>query len=359
MKILYIANIRMPTEKAHGIQIMKACEAFVTQGHELTLFVPRRKTSIHESPFVYYGIKSEFPIKRIVTLDIVSWGAFCFIIQSIFFAICVRVSLPKYDVLYGRDEIVLATLALFGVRRIVWESHDGSWNAWARFLSSRMKSLVVVSEGAKQLYIKRGVPKEKILVAPNGIDIDHFKNSETKEVARRRLGLPFDKKIVMYIGRLDGWKGVDTLLDASLLILGDIQFVIIGGEPEQVKNFSVTYPHVTFLGHRPYVELPHNQAAADILIIPNTGKDPILKLFAHMASGRPIIASDLPSIREVAGNDVFFVSPDNPKKLAETIQDVFKNYEEILNVSSRAFLRVQNFSWDMRARKITEFILTV
>ena len=54
MKLYYIANARIPTEKAHGVQIMKMCEAFVDAGHEVKLIVPKRKNPIQEDPFAYY-----------------------------------------------------------------------------------------------------------------------------------------------------------------------------------------------------------------------------------------------------------------------------------------------------------------
>ena len=51
MKITYLANIRLPTEKAHGIQITKMCESFASLGHEVTLVVPDRVSAITTDPF--------------------------------------------------------------------------------------------------------------------------------------------------------------------------------------------------------------------------------------------------------------------------------------------------------------------
>ena len=64
MKILYIANARMPTEKAHGIQIMKTCEAFAELGHEVELILPWRFNPIKEDIFEYYNVKKNFKIKK-------------------------------------------------------------------------------------------------------------------------------------------------------------------------------------------------------------------------------------------------------------------------------------------------------
>src|SRR3989344_6026752 len=74
MRIAYLANIRLPTEKAHGLQIMKTCEAFVKAGHEVELIVTDRKTPITEEPFAYYGVKTKFTITRLSVPDTVHWG---------------------------------------------------------------------------------------------------------------------------------------------------------------------------------------------------------------------------------------------------------------------------------------------
>ncbi len=87
MRILYIANIRLPTEKAHGVQIAKMCEAFVLQGVEVELVVPTRRTHITENPFAYYGVKKVFSIKRIFTFDWVAYGRFGFLVQTASFAL--------------------------------------------------------------------------------------------------------------------------------------------------------------------------------------------------------------------------------------------------------------------------------
>ena len=64
MKIYYIANARMPTEKAHGIQIIYMCKAFADAGMDVELVIPRRLNPIKDDPFDYYGVKRNFRIIR-------------------------------------------------------------------------------------------------------------------------------------------------------------------------------------------------------------------------------------------------------------------------------------------------------
>lgn len=365
MKIDYIANIRFPTEKAHGIQIAKACEALAKLGENITLIVPTRKTPIKDAPLSYYGVQTPFPIRKLFAFDTVSFGLIGFWVESFSFAVSVLGYLRSHshEVIFGRDELVLAILWLGGNRAIFWESHDGTWNIFSRFITKRAKGIVVVSEGLRNFYIEKGVPAEKIFATPNGIDLSKFANPESMEVSRKRLGLPLDKKIALYIGRLDGWKGVDTLLEASKLLSENIVVALIGGENAQIESLKLKYPKVIFLGFRSYSELPDNQSAGDVLIVPNTGKSDIsvrftspLKLIAHMASKRPVVASDLPSIRELVGeNEAVLVAPDDPNALAKGI---LKALEPIVGgrVAWGAYSKVAQLDWGIRAKAVLAFL---
>src|SRR3989344_2146866 len=91
MKLIYLANIRLPTEKAHGAQIMKTCEALVELGHDVELVVPDRASIISEDPFVYYGLTTRFPVRRLPVYDTIGeYGKLGFYIESFSFAYAVR-----------------------------------------------------------------------------------------------------------------------------------------------------------------------------------------------------------------------------------------------------------------------------
>ncbi len=361
MKIAYVTNVRMPTEKAHGIQIAKACEAFANNGHEVELIVPTRRTPIKESAFAYYGLKENFRIRKVFTLDTVKWGRAGFLVETFSFALSAAACVKKDELIYGRDELVLAILMFFGAKRVIWESHDGAWGSVAAYVAKRSRALIVVTEGAKKFYIDKGVTADKIFAISNGVDLAAFANSQTKEDARTRLGLPHDKKIALYIGRVDGWKGTDTLLEASKLLPESVQVAVIGGEDKQVALLRTKYPRVTFLGYRPYRELASNQAAADVLVVPNTAKDRTstlftspLKLLAHLAAKRPVVASDLPSIREIGGEAVLYVLPDDPKALSEGILEALG--DKGAGLVKEAQIRVFRYDWGNRAATILSFL---
>ena len=84
MKIYYIANARMPTEKAHGIQLAKMCEAFVNGGADLELVLPNRR-NVGKSIEEFYGLKHKIPVRKLSVIDIYNSGRLGFIAGSLSF----------------------------------------------------------------------------------------------------------------------------------------------------------------------------------------------------------------------------------------------------------------------------------
>ena len=75
MRLLYCANIRLPTEKAHGLQIMQNCEAFADAGADVSLWVARRwdKSALGQvrDVWAHYGVKRNFALRRLPTIDLI------------------------------------------------------------------------------------------------------------------------------------------------------------------------------------------------------------------------------------------------------------------------------------------------
>lgn len=227
--------------------------------------------------------------------------------------------------------------------------------------------IVVISQGLKDDFINFGIKESNLLIARDGVDLDLFNIEMTKEEARNKHHLPLDKKIVMYSGHLFEWKGAGVLLGAARKFQDRALFVFVGGTDYDVQKFrqkAGDLDGVLMLGHKLYDQIPSLLKAADILVLPNSSKEEIsnrytspLKLFEYMASQRSIIASDLPSIREVLDeNTGYFFKSDNVNSLATVIDQVLSNEPEAMEKSRAAFNMVKSFTWQERSRKILNFI---
>lgn len=361
--LLYIANIRIPSERAHATQVMKMCEAFARSGEKVVLALPRRRGRLADDPFRYHGSEAIFEITYLPCIDTVSFGRLGFYLESVTFALAALFfSLKKRpSVAYGREPLALLLCRLFG-QRVAFESHRGEWNAIVRLLARLQVPFVVISKGIATYYRRRHIPPEQLLIAHDAIDLVAFAERAPKDDARAALGLAKKDLIALYAGSLEEWKGYRTLLTASHLLPAPWKVVIIGGSSEKVALLQNEFPEVHFAGYRPYTELPLLQRAADVLVIPNSAGTPLsshftspLKVFAHMAAEVPIVASDLPSLREVLSDEMaIFVSPDSPRRLAEGIAAAHTG--EGKKKAKAARKAAKDHSWEERAAAILKYL---
>jgi len=371
MKIIYIANARIPTEKAHGIQIMKMCEAFALHHAQVELFIPKRFNWIKQGSFEYYQIKKSFKIRKFPCLDLIPFdklvGHLGLWIESITFFIFLfpRILFEKAKIIYTRDRFFLP-LVLFK-KNLIFEAHTFPKNyfLYSLFLK-KIKKMVVITQELKRAFGEQGIEPNKILVAPDGVDLAKFNIEETKEECRRKLNLPSNKKIILYTGHLYKWKGAQILAESAQFLPDNVEIYFIGGTKKDIKEFKVQSSKfkINIVGHRPYSEIPFWLKAADVLVLPNSGKEDIskhwtspLKMFEYMASQRPVVASDLPSIREILNeNNALLVEPDNLEELIKGLKNVLKDPDLFGRISNQAFRDVQNYTWEKRAQKILKFI---
>ncbi len=352
--------------------IVQMCNAFAENGHSVTLCVTDRKTSIVEDPETYFGVPFQFVVKRIAVPDIAGRASyipsplrpFLFTIQRMVFTWRVQSFLKGnvWDLVYGRDEWILFLLSYLTRIPRIWESHEAKFSYVARRLIPRIQKLVVISEGIQAYYEKQGIQRDHICVAHDAVDERFFAPHVSMDEARRALGITTRKPVVLYVGGLEAWKGVDTLLCTSEK--SDIfEVYIIGGKEMELEKLRRQYPRVHFLGSRPYKDLPINQQAADILVIPNTAKIALsaeytspLKLFTYMTAKKPIVASRIPSITNVLSEDEsFFFTADDPHSLCDTIMSVFNQSEESKRRAENAYKKSYQYTWKARAEGILNF----
>ncbi len=373
MKLLYVANIRLPTEKAHGIAIMKMCEALTRAGIDVQLVVARRFTSFAGTPHEAYGIRDLFKIVRLPVIDLFGVGLrgrLPFLVEcltfytSLFFWLLLQ---PRERIIYTRNRTALLC-ALFGFR-VIFECHARTSKRFLFFLARRAVRIVVISHSLKDEFLQAGFKEEHLLVAPSGVDVERF-GGISKAQARGELGLPHGQFLAVYTGgftSLGEDKGVLDVFDA-LVRARAVHFLAAGAKPEELVRYSEQAramglsERVTLLGHVPHGSIPLYLCAADVLLMPYHSQryrhhlSP-MKMFEYMASGRPIVASDVPTVREVLDeHSAMLVPPGNPEAMAEAFMRLAQDPQLGERLAAEARSRVYRYSWEERARRVVDFI---
>ena len=379
-KLIYISHIRYPSNTTHAGFAMRTCQSFARQGQQVELWMAKRHNPefADQDPFTFHGVEKNFTIKYIPTIDWMRFlGDFGFSLMLLSFSTALALygfwrSLREKFVFYGHDTRDLLFLLLVS-RRVMIEIHDfyriKFGNRWAL---NKALGLVVTNQGKINSIEKEyGVSKEKMLHRPNSVDMEKFKVSQSVAETREKLNLPQDKKLVVYIGHLAYWKGVYTLADAARHLADDTLIYMIGGEEadraalkEHIEKDPDTASKIVFVPHQPYEMMPLYLHAADVLVLPNTAKDEAsrvetspVKLFDYMAAGKPIVASDLPSIRNIVDERaVLFFVADDERSLADALSRVIGGDHEVSERVAFATKEVAQYSWAARAKAIVEFI---
>lgn len=209
---------------------------------------------------------------------------------------------------------------------------------------------------------------DKIKVIPLFVDTSHFYPRDP-EVKRRELllSLPREtRKIVMYIGRLAKYKGLEYLIRAMKFLNKEYSLVIIGEGPLKEELVAIVRENlledrVLFLKHVPYSELPYYYSAANVFVLPSINRAEAFGLVAleAMACGTPVITTELgtgTSYHNVSGKTGLVVPPKNSKALAEAIKQICEE-DWKSNRTSAILDRAKQFSIENFKKLILEVIL--
>ena len=359
MKLVYVAHVRIPTEKAHGIQIMKMCEALAGEGADVELVVPDRKNAITDDAFAYYGVKPTFKIVRLPSIDLLRFGALGYFVSVWSFLRAARryAALRPDARVYTREPLAPSYFP-----SAVVELHTRSGSRFVRRAIRKAQRLVAITQGLKDDLVRDGVAAERITVLSDGVDLAEFEHLPSRAEAREKTGLPQDAKIALYAGSFSmySWKGVDVFLESAKLV-PEVLFIGVGGTEAEARALAGELPqNVRCVGRKPHSEIPLYLRAADVLVLPNKAGDSMsekytspLKLFEYMASGTPVVASDLPSIREALSEEMaLLVHSNEAQALADGIRSALANPDAAGTRASRAREAAARYAWSARAARI-------
>lgn len=370
----FVMHLRVPTEKAHGLQIAKTLDALAKSGEFVGLWIPKRTNAIREDISKYYSLDQGFPVLNMPTPGFLRLarvlGKWAYWLDALgFFLVVAFARIPKDAVCYTRSAELAWLLEKKGCQTF-FEAHSwpSSKGRLFKMLLNNVSLIVANSGGTADEFRRRGFTR--VEVVPNGVDIERFRNLPEKDAARRTLGLPVQKKVVVYTGAFYGWKGVPFILETWQKYFSQdahMHLVLVGGDERDLRKHGGydayrNSGNVSLVTHQPSATIPLYLAASDALVIPNVPvtKESVqytspIKLFEYMASGRPIIAADLPSIREILSEKAgYFAKAGDAEDFARIITGVLGNEAEARERASSAQRVSEKYSWQHRATLLRE-----
>ena len=362
MKIVYISNSIIPSRTANSIHVMKMCQAFADNGHEVVLLAPNRYKEYEngiDDIYEYYGVRKNFEIRKLPYIYIRILRNFYYAYQTL-----KEIKIINPDLVYGRD--------LYGCffssykYATIFEAHSPMNNFVSKQLLNLMdknhlyKHTVVISDALKNLIIK----SDKIVVAHDGAD----------EV------VDFDSKVelngnknslkVGYVGHLYKGRGIELIIDCAKQ-LENVTFHIVGGTNEDIKYWQeqierLKIVNIFFYGFVSPKETIFYRNTFDIVLAPYAKKVSVagntgdtsgfmspLKIFEYMSHKKVIICSDILVLREVLneGNSIL-VDAENSEEWVEAIKKLQSRElrKSLANNAYNDFLK--EYTWKNRIQKV-------
>ena len=391
MRILYLADIRFPLERANGIQTMETAYALAERRHEVTLGVRPDTARPVRDPFVFYGREPNRCLRFIHTRVPGPEPArrAAYLVQA---AARAFAGARRFDVVFTRDlGMAGAILRLPRAFRpaLVYESHG-----YAPVFAATMPELVAGAHRASRRKQRRLAKREsRVWRQAEGYVTttrtlatelaDRFGSRPRLLTVSNGVRLPAGRvfrapcagepPVVAYAGHLYPWKGSDLLV-RTLASLPETRGLIVGGRPgdadfARVRNLIHQLElddRVTVTGLVPRANVPERLAGADVLVLPTVATPSArytspLKLFEHMAFGKPIVASDLLPIREILtdGENARLVQPGDPAAFAAALREFLADRVLAERLARAAFEQAASHSWSRRAEQIEQLLNTV
>ncbi|MBX2833136.1 MAG: glycosyltransferase family 4 protein [Rhodospirillales bacterium] len=358
MKILYLSSSSVPSEMANAVHVMHMCDAFKSLGHNVTLFCYH---GTHDDPFTYYKTKNNFYLEQIHQNPIPFCGR---LIDSL----RVRYKYQRredFDLFYGRNLLGLWALRNNGTP-IIYESHalppSNTHTKFEReiFQSRNFKKLVVITEKLKEKYLEifPFLSESTVSVAHDAANVSTAQTMPSYEKKNKlRVG---------YVGTLSTGKGAEIIYNLAKEN-PQHEFHLVGRlAPDCKQILESASSNVYLYGHLPHRELDHIYPTFDIALLPNQSTMPVgnrdigawnspMKLFEYMAYKLPIIASDLPNLREIITDQ-----ENGLLALHDSVEDWSAKLQQLANdaglrarLGSQALQTLhQGHTWHARAEQV-------
>ena len=372
MKMLFISHGNIPSRWAHSVQMMKMADAFSRLVPDFRILTQANWSRTVRPKFDYqrfYGLASNVRVAHLHAFR-QPWGpvvdyvyARGFMDRAANYAIS-----GGFDLVFTRAPEAAALCVQGGVPCIV-ETHSTTSREKLDALVSirhheKLLGVVTISDVIRKQLVAADIPDEKICVWPDAVDLSAFTRLPGRDALRQHLKLPLNATIATYCGHLYKHRGVEEILTAATK-LPHIHFLFVGGWKKDVRlrqKESAHMSNVTFTGFRENRLVPAYLTASDVLLMPYSSQcktaDQMspMKMFEYMAAARPIVATDLPALRQHLRHDsnCLLVPADSGSALAEAVARITTTPVLAKAISEQARRDVRPYSWDRRATQILD-----
>lgn len=216
--------------------------------------------------------------------------------------------------------------------------------------------------------------RRQLVVIPPGVNLEHFNGSLSARAARQRLNLPPDRHVLLFVGRIEPLKAVDTILEALHVLrerqpslLKRLHFMIVGGDPasrrdrelRRLQNLSDSLginQIVSFVGAKEQAQLPVYYAAATAVIVPSDYESFGMVALEAMACGKPVIASQVGGLQFLVRDKEtgFQVPAREPISLTQAIISLLSDPARTAAMGASAARAAQDYAWSVIAKRLVE-----
>lgn len=255
------------------------------------------------------------------------------------------------------------------------EEREGAYRIEGEKQVLRRADRIVVATLAEltQLRFLYKADASKMVVIPPGVNVSRFYPIPSDE-AKMYIGLQPEDRMILFVGRIEPLKGVDTLLEAmSCLQMKEsrpVHLAIIGGDPSaspemmnvemaRLKNLCEVLgldQSVVFLGVRDQDKLSYYYSAADVVVMPSHYESFGMVALEAMACGTPVIASEVGGLAYLVrdGETGFTIPAEEPETLCEKLSWLLNDRELHDSMSKRAVEYAQDYAWEKIAKQIVD-----
>ena len=373
--ITLIAPSYLPSRRANTFQVMKMAAAYVELGHDVRMLVPLPKG--HHPPEAetppewprlaeHYGLTVAFEIEWLPSSG--RQRGYDFGLRA-----AANAHNLEADLVFTRHPQAAAAAGLRGIPTIL-EIHDTPRGVTGPLLlrlflrSFGARRVVAISQA-----LLDDLARDFRLAAPpfsmverDGVDLERFADLPAPAVARAGLGLP-EGFTAGYTGHLYAGRGIEVIL-ALAHRLPQVHFLLVGGREadiDRVRAKADGLDNVTLAGFVPNATLSMYQAACNILLMPydesiaaSSGGDIArylspMKLFEYLASGRPILSSNLPVLKEVLDDETaVLLPPRDVGAWAAALEGLAGDPARRTRLGEAARSMAAGYSWQARAQRI-------